>query len=224
MQKPVATQRKLLLEYKKTLILSPLLFDVGVGTLLGDASIQTQDNGKTYRLKYSQAINLHSEYLNHLHEIWSDWVLSEKPRKEKNREMLSFQTISHSELKKLAQLFVIDTQKNPCRKYITPNLIEDYLSPRALAYWIMDDGGRSCYNLDFERKGFTLNCHSFSKQNVEILCGGLKNRYGVECWSKKNKGKYVVTISGHCDNTILSLIQPFLIPSMLHKIPGFPVK
>lgn len=54
MQKPTARQRKLLIEYKKTLSLYQELFEIGIGTLLGDASIQTQDQGKPYRLKFSQ--------------------------------------------------------------------------------------------------------------------------------------------------------------------------
>ena len=41
MQKPTSRQRKLLEEYKKTLFLSNDLFEIGIGTLLGDASIQT---------------------------------------------------------------------------------------------------------------------------------------------------------------------------------------
>ena len=55
MKKTTANQRKLLQEYKKTLSLSSQLFDIGIGTLLGDASLQTQDGGKTFRLKYSQS-------------------------------------------------------------------------------------------------------------------------------------------------------------------------
>lgn len=66
MKKPTANQKKLLNEYKKTL--SKTLFEISVGTLLGDASIQSQDGGKTYRLKFQQSENLHRDYLFHLHQ------------------------------------------------------------------------------------------------------------------------------------------------------------
>ena len=76
MEKPNFRQRKLVQEYKKTLSLSKNLFEIGIGTLLGDASLQTQDHGKTYRLKFSQSEKNHRDYLFHLHEIFDNWVLS----------------------------------------------------------------------------------------------------------------------------------------------------
>ena len=47
MEKPKFRQKKLVQEYKKTLSLSKILFEIGIGTLLGDASLETQDQGKT---------------------------------------------------------------------------------------------------------------------------------------------------------------------------------
>lgn len=61
MQKPTANQKKLLNEYKQILTLSKSLFDRSVGTLLGDARIQTQNQGKTYRLKFQQSNRLHRD-------------------------------------------------------------------------------------------------------------------------------------------------------------------
>ena len=44
---------KLLKEYKNTLhMLSKLQWEVAIGLMLGDASLQTQNNGKTYRMKF----------------------------------------------------------------------------------------------------------------------------------------------------------------------------
>jgi len=188
MTKPTANQKKALREYKKTLSLSKTLFEISVGTLLGDASIQTQDGGKTYRLKFQQSENLHRDYLMSLHREFDDWVLS-PPFFDVTRNMWSFQTISHSDFRKLAQLFVLENQGNQCQKHVQPNLVEHYLTPRGLAYWIMDDGGRSCYNRDYPRKGFALNTHGFSQPEIEILCQGLQNRYGLDCWLRANKNK-----------------------------------
>jgi hypothetical protein len=69
MQKPTTKQRGLLQHYKKTLCCSQNLFEIAIGTLLGDASIQTQNGGKTFRLKYSQSDRHHREYLFHLHQF-----------------------------------------------------------------------------------------------------------------------------------------------------------
>lgn len=222
MQKPTANTKKLLHEYKKTLSLSQTLFDLSIGTLLGDASLQTQDGGKTYRLKFQQSEILHREYLFHLHGQFSDWVLSPPYFLEK-RNMWGFQTISHSEFTRLADIFLIDSQGNPCKKHIKAGFVERFLSPLGLAYWIMDDGGKSSYNKDYPRKGFALNTHGFPKEQVEILCQGLQNRYGLDCWLRPNKKKWTIVISGHDHTKMMELIGDFLIPSMYHKIPGLDI-
>jgi hypothetical protein len=74
MQKPQHHQRKLLGEYKKTLTLPPHLFELSVGVCLGDASLQSQDDRKTYPLKFSQSQHKHGDYLRHLHTQFHDWV------------------------------------------------------------------------------------------------------------------------------------------------------
>lgn len=219
MNKPTATQRKLLNQYKQTISLSPLLFEISLGTLLGDVSIQTQNQGKSYRLKFQQSENLHGDYLHHLHDQFHDWVLS-PPYYNKKRNMWSFQTFSHSDFNRLADIFVFDSQGNLCKKHSKPDFVERYLTPRAFAYWIMDDGGKSSYNKDYERKGFALNTHSFPKDQVEILCKGLQTRYGLNCWLKPNKNKWIIVISGHDHEKMMDLISEFIIPSMYHKIPG----
>lgn len=89
LKKPTSKQKKLLIEYKKTVVLSKQLFEVVIGTLLGDATLQTQNKGKEYRLKFLQSKNLHREYLFHLHDIFHDFVLS-PPFYNEKREVFTF--------------------------------------------------------------------------------------------------------------------------------------
>lgn len=140
------------------------------------------------------------------------------PYFDEKRNMWSFQTISHDNFNQLAKIFVLDSQKNPCKKHIKPHFVEKFLTSRALAYWIMDDGGTSNYNKNYERKG--LCTHGFSKRQVEILCKGLQIRDDLNCWLKLNKNKWIIVISGYDYKKIRNLIQQFLIPSMYYKIPG----
>lgn len=56
-------------------LLSEKLFNIALGVILGDASIQTQNGGKTYRLKFYQG-DIHKDYLFHLHHVFKEWVLS----------------------------------------------------------------------------------------------------------------------------------------------------
>lgn len=53
--------------FHEHLILSPELRAVCVGTLLGDASIQTQSCGKSYRIKY-QIKSTHQDYADLLYK------------------------------------------------------------------------------------------------------------------------------------------------------------
>ena len=55
--------------------LTKLQCSVLVGILLGDASLQTESNGRTYRLRVSQSEH-HKEYVFHLYEIFQNFTTS----------------------------------------------------------------------------------------------------------------------------------------------------
>lgn len=49
----IGPNSKLIKEYKMSLKnLTPLQLEVSIGLMLGDASLQTQNKGKTYRMKF----------------------------------------------------------------------------------------------------------------------------------------------------------------------------
>jgi hypothetical protein len=67
---------KLLKEYKESLYkLSDLQFEALIGLLLGDASLQTQNKGKTYRIKFEWGNNSKA-YVDHVYALFNEWVLS----------------------------------------------------------------------------------------------------------------------------------------------------
>lgn len=59
------------------------------------------------------------------------------------------------------------------RKIINPK-IEKYLTPLALAVWIMDDGG-------WANPGVRLSTYNFNLQEVEFLVSLLKKLYDLDC-------------------------------------------
>jgi len=73
----------LIKEYKKSLnSLSKIQFEASIGLMLGDASIQTQNKGKNYRLKFEWSDKT-KPYLDHVFNLFDEWVLSnphQKPR------------------------------------------------------------------------------------------------------------------------------------------------
>ena len=119
--------------YKATLRPSDVQREMLVGILLGDACLETQNAGRTYRLKVEQGA-AHRDYVLHLCEMFRDWVLS-PPRSKQGTTRgvptlnLAFQTVSHEELRAYAQIFYRERRK------IVPEGIADLLTPRALAYW-----------------------------------------------------------------------------------------
>lgn len=194
------------------------MFEIAVGGLLGDISIQTQNQGKTSRLKFQQSDHLHRDSLFHLHKLFNEWVLS-PPYHNRNRNMWSFQTISQSEFNKLAHLFVVTDNGMLCKKHIKPFLVENFLTPLSLAYLFIGDGGKSSYNKDSIRKGFAFNTQGFDNKDVEILCQGLQKKFGFDCWTKPNKNGFVRVISAKSYDLMMDLLGDSIIPSMRHKLP-----
>ena len=71
---------------------------------------------------------------------------------------------------------------------IVPLNIKNLLTPRGLAYWIMDEG-------TLQNKGLHLNTYAFSNQEVLILTKTLKNLFGynsLKCTTHNHpKGKRI---------------------------------
>ena len=139
-----------------------------------------------------------------------------------------FQTIGHEEFCPIANIFfdqpssmesTSEKIQKSSKKIITPGLVENYLTPTGLAYWFMDDGSKMDHTKN-EGKGFHIHTQGFEEEEVESLCNGLEKRYGLKCWKVRNKGKYVIAISGRSYEKFVDLIKPNLLPCMQYKIPS----
>ena len=65
---------RLIKDYKNSLIsLSNLQLETSIGLMLGDASLQTQNKGKNYRLKFEWSDKTKS-YLDHVYPLFYEWV------------------------------------------------------------------------------------------------------------------------------------------------------
>ena len=221
---------KFLLEYKKTLKLSSLQKQTLVGLLLGDGSLETQNNGRTYQLLIAQS-EQHALYCDHLYSIFSKWVLT-PPKFYKHSNGLKikmFKTLSHSSFRFYGQQFyenlpaVAGFQK---RRKKLPKLIHRWLSPRGLAYWFMDAGSwKSATSF-----GVILNTQNFQLHEVRTLCQILTHRWNLQCSPRKQKNKllslprYQIYISSRSFKQFFRLIDPYLIDSMCSKLPPLYLK
>ena len=215
---------KLIIEYKKSLTnLNTIQWEASIGLMLGDASIQTQNKGKTYRMKFEWS-DKSKPYLLHVYNLFDEWVLSNPHKKSrispKGNPIINwgFQTISHEAFNPLAKLFLC-TKNNNGKKGILDSLITTNLTGRGLAYWFMDDGGKLDYNKNSKNRSIVLNTQSFTDKEVEIMSKELMAKFNLECEIRSNKSKKVIVISNNLDPLFYSLVSSYIIPEMRYKLP-----
>lgn len=200
-------------EHKRKLKLSREQREVLVGILLGDACLETQNQGRTYRLKIEQS-ERHRAYVNHLYHLLEEWV----PTPPRRRRVVSrgheswnwvFQTVSHGAFRFYAHQFYEDQRKR------VPKLIHRWLTPRALAYWFMDDGSIKSR----ESKGVILNTQAFYRSEGERLIQVLQALFDLQACLRTQKEGYQITISGTFYERFLELVAPYVIEEMRYKLP-----
>ena len=209
---------------EKKIKLSLLQKEVLFGVILGDAHLETQNNRITYRVKFEQSIK-HKAYIEHLYDIFKDYVKTSPQLKvvkyatqDPNNKFLlgkettniRFATVSSSTFTFFGKQFYKENKK------IIPKLIHRWLTPRALAYWYMDDGSMK----STQSKGVLLNTQSFSHSSVQLLCNVLTKKFNLSCWPRKQKNnQYQIYISGKSYETLRDCIYGFIIPDMVYKFP-----
>ena len=198
--------------YKRTLRLSNVQRETLVGILLGDACLETQNAGRTYRLKIEQGVT-HADYVQHLYVVLRDWVMSPpRPKQGQTRGAttlnLAFQTVSHTELSPYGLLFYRDRRK------IVPEPIGDLLTARGLAYWYMDDGSMK----SSESKGVLFNTQAFCSQDVDRLIEVL-TKFGLMARRRHQSDGIQIYVSGTSYERFVELVDPYVIEAMRYKEP-----
>jgi LAGLIDADG DNA endonuclease family len=127
-------------------------------------------------------------------------------------ESLYFRTNSIEEFKPFADLFL-----NAEGKKVVPLNIADHLTPRSLAFWIMDDGQQ------VKRGGVTLCTDSFNSSEVNLLRETLANKFNIisSIHNKKGKNDSIyerIYINKESLDNIKPLLKEHMHESMLDKI------
>jgi len=211
---------KKLKEYKESLYaLNHKQKEAAIGLILGDASLNTTNNGKTYRIKFEWS-DRQKPYVDHVFNLFDQWVLS-KPHKKvrispKGNKIITwgFQTISHKAFNDLATLFITNKKKT-----ISNGLIKNYLTPVGLAYWFCDDGGKLDYNKNSKNKSIVLNTQSFTNIEVKNMSKELMEKFNLDCEVRSNKGKKVIIIKGRSYTLFRKITDPYIISEMKYKLP-----
>lgn len=199
---------------QKTLQLSDFQKQIIFGRLLGDAYLQTINNGKTYRLRIQQNSSKHGEYVLHGFDNFKDFCCappSRVERKKNNTMDIRFQTVAHKEFVDFGKRFYANDAK------IIPSNqdLEKWLTPVAFAYWYMDDGGIETANPN----ACSINTHSFAENDVDRLIQVLNNKYELKAYGRTNKKAKIIIIPAKSRQTMRDLLTDRVVPCMRYKIP-----
>jgi hypothetical protein len=190
--------------------LSQVQREILVGTLLGDAHLE-----RPCRLKVEQG-EKHKAYVLHLFDAFHNFIKASEIRRrevrlgEKVHINWCFQTVHHSSF-----LFYLH-QFYQTKKRVPP-MIHRLLTPRALAYWYMDDGSIKSK----QSKGVIFNTQGFSYKDICTLCEVLKTKFQLDCWPRKQKhNQWQIYVSGYSYERLRELLYIYLIPEMTYKFPS----
>ena len=120
---------------------------------------------------------------------------------------LYFRTLAMPCLNYYHELFYPNKQK------IIPRNLEELLTARGLAYWIMDDGGKSVHNQTI------LHTRSFSKEEVIYLQFVLEKNFDLRTrLEEKKENQWVIYIPVRQKTRLKDIVSPYMHKSMLYKI------
>ena len=155
--------------------LTQLQIDVLVGTMLGDATMERVKINHSPRLRFEQTFPMHAAYLTRLYVIFMGLVgkhpsvVTRKPdpRTGSIYSTLRLITLSFPCFTHYFDLFYVAGKK------VVPSNFVSLLPPRALAYWIMDDGGKGSYG------EMILHTRSFTQADVNLIQDALTINFGL---------------------------------------------
>lgn len=186
------------------------------GSLLGDAHAEKRLNGIGTRISFFQE-DCHVEYILSLHKLLSKYGYcnSKKPvigrrlgSKGKLRKLVRFTTWTYTSFNWIRDIWY---DENNIKR--VPNCIGEYLTPLALAIWIMDDGSKVNKGLKFSTNSFTYNeCLML----VNVLSENFNIKASVQ--SAGSKDQYIIYVWKESMNDLRNIVNPYIIPEMKYKI------
>ena len=186
-----------------------------IGILLGDGHIVRRSLTGNSRLVYAQSASIHKEYFYHAYNIFSSLCV--------NDYVPQYKVIKDNRTKKTYTVLIFTTMQLPCFNIFrdifyllktkrVPDNINELLTPRGLAYWIMDDGSS-------HGKGLHISVYAFSNDDTDKLMFVLRNKFNLKCSIHYNIDKKPrIYIFKESMRSLISLVSPYFIKEMLYKL------
>ena len=185
------------------------------GTLLGDGSLYLCGRHKNARLKIEHT-RKDRKYVEFKHSIIKNFVTGKimdnvvfNKRVKKHYLTSLFITTTHPEFTKFHKLFY-----KKSKKIVNKEILEK-ISPFGLAFWVMDDG---CYSKT--ARNICLYTMGFSYDEHLLIQKWFKAKYKIypKTSYHKQSGKYYMRFNTIDSQKLVSIIKPYIIPSMIRKI------
>lgn len=185
------------------------------GSLLGDAHAEKRLKGLGTRISFFQESS-HVEYLLFLHKLFSELgycnpkvpqITNRLGVKGKARKIIRFSTWTYTSFNWIHDLWYKDKIK------CVPECIGQYLTPLALAIWIMDDGTKVGKGLKFSTNSFTYN-------ECLIIIKALNDNFNIKAsiQSAGSNNQYIIYVWKESMDDLRNIVSPYIIPEMKYKI------
>jgi ubiquinol-cytochrome c reductase cytochrome b subunit len=184
-----------------------------IGSLLGDSYAEKHGNGTRFCFQQEHSNNA---YLLWYHSFISKLgycnpdtpkILTRLGKGGKIRQLSRFKTFTFTSFNWIQEAFYINGVK------IVPPMVEQFLSPIALAIWIMDDGS-------IVSSGLKFATNSFNQAEIHMLCEILKRKYNLSASiiSAGVPNQYNIYISKYSMKALTNIVGPHMHPSMYYKL------
>ena len=188
-----------------------------IGTLLGDATMDKKPGG--YSVVFYQK-GEHLDYMLWLHKKFFEYgycspnlpQIKSRIISKKDRKLVyycRFRSFNFSSFEWIYEGFY---GKEGKPKNI-PGWVEEYLSPIALAIWIMDDG------IWVKNRGLRLSTNCFSLKDVKFLVNVLDKKYGLKASiHKAGMDQYGIYLSKSNLPILYKVVLPHMHPFFYYKL------
>ena len=185
------------------------------GSLLGDSHAEKRLKGVGTRFSFNQESS-HIEYIYFLHEFFSlrGYCNSKKPIQTtrlgfggKVRKVARFATFTYISFNWIHDLWYKNNVK------VVPSCIGEYLTPLALAIWLMDDGSKV-------GKGFKFSTNCFTYDECLLLIKVLKDNFKIKSTIQQAgaENQYIIYVWKESMDNLIKIVYPHVIPEMRYKI------
>ena len=197
-------------ERKKNLRLSKRQRELIVGLLLGDGHLETQNGGRTYRLKVEYCA-AQRDYLVWLAKEFQEWLQTGWYEKQRGTKVVyGFTTVSHPAFRFYAKQFYLERKKR------MPPHIKRLLSPLSLAIWFLDDGSAK----SSRHKSLVIHSLGYAHREL-VLAQDALEKLGVKSSTHKQRnGSFRLYFPYESAQVIERFVRPILVevPSLAYKV------